>query len=81
MYKRLLLLASIATIWSCSTSQNIGSNSEKTDPIAATSSDLKKIQVLNFGTFHMGEASDKNKTDFDEKIKNNKMQSERLLIN
>jgi hypothetical protein len=69
MYKRLLLLASIATICSCNTSKNIGSNSEKIDPIAVTSSELNKIKVLNFGTFHMGETSDKNKTDFDEKNK------------
>ena len=29
------------------------------------------IQVLNFGTFHMGETSDENKTEFDENDKKN----------
>ena len=35
------------------------------------SSDLKKIPVLNFGTFHMGETADANKTEFDELDKKN----------
>jgi uncharacterized protein YfkK (UPF0435 family) len=33
----------------------------------------KKVQVLNFGTFHMGETSDDNKTDFDENDKKNQL--------
>ncbi|WP_299620047.1 DUF5694 domain-containing protein [uncultured Tenacibaculum sp.] len=34
-------------------------------------SKVQKIQVLNFGTFHMGETSDENKTEFDENDKKN----------
>ncbi|WP_299683323.1 DUF5694 domain-containing protein [uncultured Tenacibaculum sp.] len=34
-------------------------------------SKIQKIEVLNFGTFHMGETSDENKTEFDENNKDN----------
>ncbi|WP_442266746.1 DUF5694 domain-containing protein [Tenacibaculum sp. ZS6-P6] len=34
-------------------------------------SKVQKIEVLNFGTFHMGETSDENKTEFDENNKDN----------
>ncbi|SNR15478.1 DUF5694 domain-containing protein [Tenacibaculum jejuense] len=34
-------------------------------------SNVQKIEVLNFGTFHMGETSDENKTEFDENDKEN----------
>lgn len=35
------------------------------------SSDLRRIPILNFGTFHMGDTSDASKTEFDEHDKKN----------
>ena len=37
-------------------------------------SKVKKIQILNFGTFHMGFTNDANKTEFDEHNKKNQME-------
>lgn len=38
----------------------------------------KKIAVLNFGTFHMGETSDANKTEFDEHDKKNQKEVHKI---
>jgi hypothetical protein len=35
--------------------------------------EFKKIPILNFGTFHMGETADLNKTEFDENDKKNQL--------
>ncbi|CAL2084237.1 DUF5694 domain-containing protein [Tenacibaculum sp. 190524A02b] len=40
--------------------------------------DLKKIQVLNFGTFHMGKTLDENKTEFDEHDKKNQQEVHKI---
>ncbi len=68
-------MVSIFTIYSCENSQSIGAKKDVPNvaPENALDSDLKKIPVLNFGTFHMGETSDASKTEFDENDKKNQI--------
>jgi hypothetical protein len=70
LMRKLLALSFVLAIYSCKESQdskegqNITSNN-------TTKEDLKKIAILNLGTFHMGETSDATQTDFDENDKKN----------
>jgi hypothetical protein len=74
--KKLILLGSIFLICSCSDTKNaIGNNNDQ----QAMSSEANrnendgKTEILNFGTFHMGETYDANKTEFDENDKKNQL--------
>jgi hypothetical protein len=62
-----LALFTVLTIYSCKNhpQEEVSASSETT----LNNSESSKIKVLNFGTFHFGETSDANKTEFDEQNK------------
>lgn len=66
----LILVAIVLLISSCTKQKSNEATNEKAIK-QEKQSDLKKIPVLNFGTFHMGETADANKTEFDEHDKKN----------
>ena len=73
--RSIILIVSIFTFFSCKNEQNIGTN-KKSQNISnenVIDGDLKKIPILNLGTFHMGETSDANKTEFDESDRKNQI--------
>lgn len=72
--KKIFLIASVLIICSCKNSKDIiNKNESKQSPFSKTNYNTNdgKIEVLNFGTFHMGETIDANKTEFDENDKKN----------
>lgn len=75
----LILVITILSTVSCAKQKT---NEEKENKVSEvkkeTNSDLKKIPVLNFGTFHMGQTSDATKTDFDEHDKNNQKEVHKI---
>ena len=74
--KKLILLICILAIYSCKETKNNESNNKIEQNITSENvinEDLKKIAILNLGTFHMGETSDANKTEFDENDKKNQL--------
>jgi uncharacterized protein YfkK (UPF0435 family) len=74
--KKLILLSCILAIYSCKETKNNESNNKIEQNITSENvinEDLKKIAILNLGTFHMGETSDANKTEFDENDKKNQL--------
>ncbi|WP_036678738.1 DUF5694 domain-containing protein [Daejeonella oryzae] len=74
--KKIILLISVFTICSCKVVQNNKPNSNKQQNSTSANTlneELKKISILNFGTFHMGETSDANKTEFNENDKKNQL--------
>ena len=74
--KKIILIGFILAIYSCKNTQNVAVNSKSDQKIASdniTNEELKKIPILNFGTFHMGETNDANKTEFDENDKKNQL--------
>ena len=74
--KKLILLICILAIYSCKETKNNESNNKIEQNITSENDineDLKKIAILNLGTFHMGETSDANKTEFDENDKKNQL--------
>lgn len=64
----------IITIFSCADqeSKNLGESVKTETDDVINDHELKKIAVLNFGTFHMGMTSDASKTEFDENDRENK---------
>ncbi len=66
-FKTCVLIFGVILLVSCS--KNNTENSANSENQTQQSHD--KIQVLNFGTFHMGFTSDANKTEFDEEDKKN----------
>lgn len=69
----MVLILSILAFCSCKYSKNIVTE-KKSQNVAfenGLNDDLKKIPILNFGTFHMGQTSDANKTEFDENDRKN----------
>lgn len=66
MIKEKFVIASVflSFLWSSSVFSQENSNENSNEQ-------LLKVQVLNFGTFHMGMTTDKNKTEFDENDKEN----------
>ncbi len=76
MTNKLLLAGCILIFYSCENAQNITKNNKSDQNTASKNilnEDLKKIPILNLGTFHMGKTSDANKTEFDENDKKNQL--------
>jgi hypothetical protein len=75
MTKKAILIAGIFAIYSFKSAHKTVTNKEKQNSSTENiiDEDLKKISVLNLGTFHMGQTSDANKTEFDENDKKNQM--------
>ena len=80
---KLILAGCILAFYSCNNAQHI-TNSIKNDQDSSSKNlvkeDIKKIPILNFGTFHMGETNDANKTEFDKNDKNNKSAINEIAI-
>ena len=70
---KITLLLGIFAVYSCKNSQkNVSEKSSQNITLEnRNNGEPKKIQVLNFGTFHMGQTSDANKTEFDENNRKN----------
>jgi hypothetical protein len=76
LMRKLIIFTFILAIYSCKVSQSNKTNSEEGQNITSKNSIneySKKIPILNFGTFHMGETSDATQTDFDENDKKNQL--------
>ncbi len=76
MMNKLLLVACIFAFYSFNSGQNNTKNNTGDQNMVSENSlneDLKKIPILNLGTFHMGETSDAHKTEFDENDKKNRL--------
>ena len=74
--KKVVLLISIFVVYSCKNIQNVvDKNEKKQGVLLETNRDsvADKIEILNFGTFHMGETNDANKIEFDENNKKNQL--------
>lgn len=74
--KKIFLFGSIFLICSCNNVKNVVEDSNDKQTVlfeANRNEDDGKIKILNFGTFHMGETNDANKTEFDENDKKNKL--------
>ena len=74
--RKIITLLSILAICSCKNNQNIvDKNDSKQSVLLETNlkGDGDKIEILNFGTFHMGITNDANKTEFDENAKKNQL--------
>jgi Family of unknown function (DUF5694) len=70
--KNLIIAVFLFAIYSCKNTQTISENNLNGSG-NITKNEFKKIQVLNLGTFHMGETSDANTTEFDENDKKNQL--------
>ncbi|WP_299110005.1 DUF5694 domain-containing protein [uncultured Tenacibaculum sp.] len=73
----LILVAIVLLMSSCVKQKTNEATNEKTIK-QEKQSDLKKISVLNFGTFHMGETADATKTEFDEHDKKNQKEVHKI---
>lgn len=71
--QKLLVFTMFFMLWSCTDNPSNESKANKHIGLSEEISDNEsnKIQILNFGTFHMGFTSDSNKTEFDEQNKEN----------
>lgn len=82
--KNILLAITIFVLTSCaekSETATIVNSNPAAAPTEATASDAApsdKIKVLNFATFHMGNTSDANSTEFDEKNKKNQEDAKKI---
>ena len=73
---KLILAGCILAFFSCNNAQHVTKSIKNDLDISSKDlikEDLKKIPVLNFATFHMGETNDANKTEFDKNDKNNQL--------
>ena len=74
--KKITLLLSIFVVCSCKNVQNVADKNDSNQSILLENNfnvDDDKIKILNFGTFHMGETNDANKTEFDKNDKKNQL--------
>jgi hypothetical protein len=74
--QKTILIASILLIYSCKNTQSVLTEKKSTQNIILNNKsddDLKKIPVLNFGTFHMGLTNDATTTEFDENDRKNQL--------
>ncbi|SHG98240.1 hypothetical protein SAMN05444372_112108 [Flavobacterium micromati] len=74
--QKTILITSILAIYSCKNSQSVLNEKKNTQNIVLNNKedqDLKKIPVLNFGTFHMGLTNDATTTEFDENDRKNQL--------
>lgn len=78
MKKGYLILVAIVLLISSCTKQKTNEVTNEGAIKQERQNDLKKIPVLNFGTFHMGETSDANKTEFDEQDKKNQKEVHKI---
>lgn len=75
----LVLIIVVVSIVSCSKEKSKEGIVENIEETKKESQNLvKKIKVLNFGTFHMGNTSDANKTEFDEHDKKNQKEVHKI---
>ena len=74
----ILVIIVLSTISCDKQKANEKSENKVSEEKKEISSDLKKIPVLNFGTFHMGETADANKTEFDEHDKKNQQEIHKI---
>lgn len=75
----LILIVAAFTVASCGKETKSKQAVEKIEETKKEKeNDVKKIQVLNFGTFHMGATSDANKTEFDEHDKKNQKEVHKI---
>ena len=74
--KKIILLLSIFIVCSCKNVQNAAEKNDSNQSILLennlNSADVK-IEILNFGSFHMGLTNDANKVEFDENDKKNQL--------
>ena len=80
---KLIIAGCILAICSCNNAQLITKNNTSEKDFSSKNlfkEDLKKIPILNFGTFHMGETNDANKTEFDKNDKNNQLAINEIAI-
>lgn len=78
MKKGYLILVAIVLLISSCTKQKTNETTNEKIIKQERQSDLKKIPVLNFGTFHMGETADATKTEFDEHDKKNQKEVHKI---
>lgn len=78
MKKGYLILVAIVLLISSCVKQKINEATNEKIIKQERQSDLKKIPVLNFGTFHMGETADATKTEFDEHDKKNQKEVHKI---
>lgn len=74
--QKTILIASILAFYSCKNSHIVLTEKKNTQNVVVnnkTDDDLKKIRVLNFGTFHMGLTNDATTTEFDENDRKNQL--------
>lgn len=79
--KNLIIMGCFFAIISCKNSKTVTDNNLSGSGISSqniANTELQKIQVLNFGTFHMGETSDANKTEFDEHDQKNLLEIHKI---
>ncbi len=69
-YVNICLAGFLLFIYSCK-GQTPKTSSKDEKQSSVSHNKPAKIKVLNFGTFHMGDTSDENKTEFDERDKEN----------
>ena len=80
---KLILAGCILAFYSCNNPQHITKSIKNDQDFSSKNlvkEDLKKIPILNFGTFHMGETNDANKTAFDKNDKNNQLAINEIAI-
>ena len=72
----MILFGYIFLLYSCNNVKNIAENpKDKHEYLTEVNPTYEdKIEILNFGTFHMGETNDANKTEFDENDKKNQFE-------
>lgn len=79
----LILTGCILAFYSCNNTQHITKNNKIDQDFSSKNllkEDLKKIPILNLGTFHMGETNDANKIEFDKNDNNNKLAINKIAI-
>lgn len=67
----IILVILILLNCSCQENKSVDSTDNRNLSLEKQTEELKKIPILNFGTFHMGYTSDANSIDFDEHNKEN----------
>ena len=80
---KLILAGCILAFLSCNNAKHVTKNIKNDQDISSKNlvkEDREKIPVLNFGTFHMGETNDANKTEFDKNDKNNQLAITEIAI-
>ena len=73
MKQKLIILTGILALYSFNTAKKTTAQqkTEVTTSKTFPNQEINKIQILNLGTFHMGETNDAHKTEFDENDKKN----------